>query len=572
MTSRTALSNVLLAFESLIQNVEDDGTRSRARIAERIIAGKITSGDGASEANRAFFDEYPISNGSRIDVNLANPAKDAIGLRLRLQDIAFLAIKHTGTAGRIEIQKSSPANALSWAPRLTVANNGALRPGGLVMIYGPDDENLPIEDGADCQIRLDATGGNVTAQIWMLARDEEVSETSSSSSRSSSSSSQTESSQSSSSSSESSSSSSLSESSLSSSTSSSSLSTASSQSSSSAAFLLALTTTGTAITFSMTQTSAVSQTCYWDDGATTVSTAGHAHTFSPSNPPQGCYINFAGTGATPTVLSCRSQNLTQFAIPPQATGLTSVTGDGNNGLVSFPTSAAWTALQELKLYNNAALSDITLRPEWTALQTLWLYNTAIGNITLPAGLTSLTDLRMYLTSQSGVRTIPSDWTALEYVQLTQNAGVTEWVIPNTLVNMTFCSLGQCGLTALTTHPEWTALQTFSCQINFGLGSAIGTMPTHKEWVALTAISFDRCSFTDVKIHPEWVNIASVSAFSNQFAAGVIDQMLIDLDATGASNGTFQYHNNPGSADGLRSAGALTAMANLVGKGWTLKSV
>lgn len=181
MASRTALSNVWLAFESTIQNVDEDGQAAEALIQQRIIEGRLRTGTGADQANRAFYEQLAIANGARTDINLADLGKDALGQDTPLDEIVALIVKHTGTAGQLEIQPSIPAGGLTWAPPLTISNGGALKPGGLVLVFNPGDDAMTVDDGTSSMLRLQASQGNVTCEYYVLGRYDEISELSSSS-------------------------------------------------------------------------------------------------------------------------------------------------------------------------------------------------------------------------------------------------------------------------------------------------------------------------------------------------------------------------------------------------------
>ena len=73
------------------------------------------------------------------------------------------------------------------------------------------------------------------------------------------------------------------------------------------------------------------------------------------------------------------------------------------------------------------------------------------------------------------------------------------------------------------------------------------------------------------IRPEWTQFEYFLSKNNVQPAAELDQSFINLDASGASGGldTVDIRNSTYAADIHRSASANTAIANLVGKGWTI---
>ena len=173
MANRTALSNVLLTFESVITNTRADGLKGQARLFDRVLEGKLESGDAADEANRMKLRTLTLLDGVPQTIDLADMGLDALQQAVLTEALVTLLIKHTGTRGSIEIQATVPANPVAWAPSLTVANGGALKAGGVLLLHQPADGGLPVLSGASSNLRLQATGADATAQVYTLSREDE---------------------------------------------------------------------------------------------------------------------------------------------------------------------------------------------------------------------------------------------------------------------------------------------------------------------------------------------------------------------------------------------------------------
>lgn len=245
-TRSVTATEVSLTIKSTIRNTLTDGQVAQCQLGKIYLSGTLANGVGEDQVNRGWEDrDREITSGNTEDIDLydfagedvgAGSGKDALGQACAFEEIVTFMVKQTGGTGRLEIMPANPANHATWVPSLTVANGGALKSGGMLLMHQPDTDAFDIADGSSHVIRLGANGGDVTYDIMILARhdDDESSSSSSPSSSTSSTSSTSSSSESSSSPSSTSSSSTSSPSSSSSSTSStSSLSSSSVNSSSS---------------------------------------------------------------------------------------------------------------------------------------------------------------------------------------------------------------------------------------------------------------------------------------------------------------------------------------------------
>ena len=202
MSTRTAESEVKLAFASSIKNLVDSGVYATASIGQTVVSGKILSGVSASQANRAWeLRAHTIINGTTIDIDLydyagwdigAGAGNDALGQTLTIEEIVCLVVKQVSGDGQLEIQPSVPTSGgLTWAPQMTVANGGALRAGACICLFCSHTHGFDIDDGVSHVLRLGAKNGHVVADVYVLGRhDDEESSSSTSSSASSASSSQ----------------------------------------------------------------------------------------------------------------------------------------------------------------------------------------------------------------------------------------------------------------------------------------------------------------------------------------------------------------------------------------------
>jgi hypothetical protein len=310
-------------------------------------------------------------------------------------------------------------------------------------------------------------------------------------------------------------------------------------------------------------------TMEYSDGTTLGPATSFNHTWSPSNPPNSATSDFSHLtlGGMVGVHQIRSADLTSLQLPSNyVSNLTELWLDGND-LTTLVIPAEATSLTELRLYSNSEVINLQTYGTWP-LDTLWNYNCLNGDIQLQKDW-PMVDFRSYNAAITGSYSVPPEWgDTIETCWLHINPNMTDVTIPNTYTKMKSLAIAQCSsLTSFTTHKEWVSLESFSSNIIFGFGNYQPTIETHKEWVNLQSITVDRMGLKSFKIHPEWTSITSVSIFSNSLDAAEIDQCLIDLDACGTSNGGFQYHNCPGSADVDRSAAAATAKANLQARGW-----
>ncbi len=238
-------TKIALKMTSTVQNTLTDGTVSSVAHPTWSYSQSLSDGVEDKQANRAWQSEdRALGSGASEVLDLydmggvdigGGAGLDGLGQAVSpFEEIVAIAIvceSLSTAAGRLEI---IPDSTNGWAPigSHTVANGGALAGGGVLFKCQVTENAFAITDASSHRINIKANGGALSYSIYILARHD--AETSSSSSSLSSSSSSQSSSSSSFSSSSSQSSSSSSQSSLSSnSSSSSSSSSLSSQSESS---------------------------------------------------------------------------------------------------------------------------------------------------------------------------------------------------------------------------------------------------------------------------------------------------------------------------------------------------
>ena len=208
--TRRATTDITLYFISTITNVLDDGEIASAPLHHKVIAQTLANGVSANQANRVYHvTNQVIDSGNTVDISLydftgvdigAGGGKDALGQTIAIEEVVLLIIKQNTGPGRLEIMPTDPGSALSWMPTFTVSNEGALKAGGLHLMYQPDTDAFDVINGASEWLRLGASSGDVTYEMLVVGRhdDDETSSSSSSSQSTSSSSSQSSSSSSSS--------------------------------------------------------------------------------------------------------------------------------------------------------------------------------------------------------------------------------------------------------------------------------------------------------------------------------------------------------------------------------------
>lgn len=189
---------VEVTLQAQYKNTLDNGQVTSVNIGGKVYAKTLDNGVESEQANRAWSEaDIAISGGGTVDIDLydfaardigAGNGRDGLGLDVSLEEIVAILIEHTSGAGSLEIMPANPANYCTWLPSLTVANGGALKSGGAILMSQVDTDAFDIEDGVSHMARFGANGGAVTMRIHILGRHDDNLSSSSSSSQSSSSS------------------------------------------------------------------------------------------------------------------------------------------------------------------------------------------------------------------------------------------------------------------------------------------------------------------------------------------------------------------------------------------------
>jgi len=197
MGIRSATGKFQCKFTASLKNVLDDESQASCAIGEATPKDNLTDGLDTDQFNRALQYQATISSGNTLDIDVfdfgaldpgAGAGKDHLGQAWTAEEVVLFLLKHLEGAGSLEVRLTDPTNPLTWVRPMTVANGGALREGGVYAQYQPAAAGLNVTDAASHQIRLKATGGDVTFQLLLFARhDDDASSASSASSSSSSS-------------------------------------------------------------------------------------------------------------------------------------------------------------------------------------------------------------------------------------------------------------------------------------------------------------------------------------------------------------------------------------------------
>jgi len=168
-------------MSSTITNVIDDGSSaSVAAMKGRLLDLVLTTGIADNKATRAWrLKDGSIGSGSTKDIDLydlvgedigAGDGRDALGQLMVQKQIVAFVLEKTGGAGLLELMPTNPANYCTWVPVLTVAAGNALKTGGLALLVQPAASALRVTDASSHKMRLGASGGAVTYDLWLVSR------------------------------------------------------------------------------------------------------------------------------------------------------------------------------------------------------------------------------------------------------------------------------------------------------------------------------------------------------------------------------------------------------------------
>lgn len=194
---RSATGGIRLTASVKITNTLDDGAVAETTVGGQIINDSLDDGVESGEINRAWQKKaITITAGNFKSFNLrsmdgedigAGVGRDALGLPLAIEEVVFLSIRHVRGDGVLEINSTvPPAAAIAWLPKDVAADavGGGMREGGLRGWYDPSADGLDLDVNSSV-VRLDAVGGDVEAEIFVMGRHDDDDSSSSSLSSSS---------------------------------------------------------------------------------------------------------------------------------------------------------------------------------------------------------------------------------------------------------------------------------------------------------------------------------------------------------------------------------------------------
>ena len=228
-----------------------------------------------------------------------------------------------------------------------------------------------------------------------------------------------------------------------------------------------------------------------------------------------------------------------------------------DGLQSISDLSGLTSLNELLLYNNQ-LTDVSGLSNLTSLTQLRLENNQLTDIGDLSGLTSLNVLRLYSNQLTDIGDL-SGITLLTVLYLYNNqltdigdlSGLTS-LTQLRLENNQLTDVGDLsGLTSL------TQLRLYNNQLT-NVGDLSGL-------TSLTLLYLFNSQLTDIGGIGS-ASLTNIRLEDNALIQSCVDQVIIDCDTLGASNGTL---NLSGGTNSAPSGASSTALANLISKGWTV---
>jgi len=195
--TRSATGTLTLQAKTTLRNQLADGAIAQFTVGGPIVSASLESGVEANQINRCWQRKaISILSGGFVSFNLqtlaandigAGLGNDGLGMPLFIEEAVLLLIRHAGGAGVLEINPITPPAAdLKWvrAHTASVATGGGLRAGGVRLWFEPGDEGLDLDTNSSV-IRLAASGGDVSAEIYLWGRTDDEASSSSSSSTSS---------------------------------------------------------------------------------------------------------------------------------------------------------------------------------------------------------------------------------------------------------------------------------------------------------------------------------------------------------------------------------------------------
>lgn len=178
--TRTLTASYKVTATTTIKNVLDDRTVVQAKISNTFADIKFATGIAANQATRAWqLKGDTITAGSTHDIDLYDLAgediggglgRDGLGQLMTQKQVVAYVLKHASGAGQLEVMPTNPANYATWFPPMLESTGAALRTGGAVTLAQPTAGAFAVTDASSHMIRLGAYGGDVTYNLYVLAR------------------------------------------------------------------------------------------------------------------------------------------------------------------------------------------------------------------------------------------------------------------------------------------------------------------------------------------------------------------------------------------------------------------
>lgn len=234
----------------------------------------------------------------------------------------------------------------------------------------------------------------------------------------------------------------------------------------------------------------------------------------------------------------------------------------NSQLERFPSIEHMSYLTTLELNGNR-FTYIPKLSHLQELQNLQLNNGLIQNVGSLYGLTKLKILNLGDNQIEDFSEV-AELSALENFSIYNNQLSTIDGIKD-LVNLTYLYLYGNNLTALPNLDKLVKLQYFQCHDN-----QLTVLPSLSSLVNLYQVRFYDNQLSAIPDLTGLTKLRYVYIQNNQLSAAAIDNVLIQLAATGmANNGYIDYSANPGASDTQRSAAAETAKSTLMSRSWSI---
>ena len=178
---------IRLLMSATVKNLlSDDPVRSATGALSSSFAPTLLDGTDIDEANRAWSYVSSLADAASLVIDLfdfgsldsgSGAGKDIVGQAIALTEVVAILIRNTSedtsdsdVPGDLEIE---PDVTNGWTPigTHTVANGGALAPGGLFLKVNTDTVGFLVTDASNHRIKLTANGGAVDFEVLVFGRE-----------------------------------------------------------------------------------------------------------------------------------------------------------------------------------------------------------------------------------------------------------------------------------------------------------------------------------------------------------------------------------------------------------------